>query len=311
MPDPSNRTISATEAPALIDASPWLTRWMLYQKFAKGLDLSTAPNSRMDWGLRMEKLVVEAVAEELKLEVIPNHGDDGKQVYERRGQFGTHRDATIICPDRGVGALETKCVFDYGVWMREWSGGKAPPRHHEIQLQVQMMVGDGERPYQWGCLSAWLAGELHHFERKPIPGLWKQLEVEAQKFFDDVAAGREPDPFGAPVEAPFLAEAFPTIAGKTLTMDEANTENLKVAEQVRMLTWHSAERLGHEKAEKDIKAQLLALAKDNEEVVLPYGIRVKIQRQERKGYEVKPTTVVMVKPYVPKTGVPEGNFGDE
>lgn len=311
MPDPTRKTISATEAPALIDASPYTTRWMLYRRFVHGEDLAPKEHNRMDWGNLMEPLVLNAAADELRLEVTPNRDDRNEQVYERRGLLGATRDATVICPDRGVGSLETKCVFDYGVWMREWNGGKKPPRHHEIQLQVQMYVGDGEKPHQWGCLTAWLAGELHHFERKPIPKLWEQLEAEAKKFFDDIAAGREPDPFGAPIEMPWLAEVFPTEAGKVLEMDELTTANLKVAEEVRMLAWHSKERLGHEKAEKEAKANLLALAKGAEAIRLPYGIGVKISQSQRAGYTVKPTTVTKVEGYVPKEGVPEGNLGDE
>lgn len=310
MPDPTLKTISATEAPALLDASPYTTRWMLYRRFAHGQDFSPKQDNRMDWGKRLEPLVIAAAAEELALQVIPNRDDRNEQIYERRGPLGCTRDATIICPDRGPGALETKVVFDYGVWMREWSGGKKPPRQNEIQLQVQMFVGDGVHPFDWGCLTAWLAGDLHHFERKPIKPLWEKLEEEAVKFFDDVRAGREPDPFGAIVELPWLAAIFPTQAGKILDLDDVTVRaNVDVAEKVRMLAWHAGERLGHEKAEKGLKAELLALAKDNEETRLPYGIKYSVQRQTRGGHVVPPHTATMLKPYVP-ANVPVGNLGD-
>ena len=38
--------------------------------------------------------------------------------------------------------------------------------------------------------------------------------------------------------------------------------------------------------EKDLKAKLLGLAKDNEEVRLPYGIKLKVVQQQRGGHVV-------------------------
>ena len=102
-------------------------------------------------------------AEDLKLEVRPNADD----TYHRRGLLGCTRDATIICPDRGPGALETKCIFDYRTWMADWGGGAFVPKPHEIQLQQQLLVGDGDdgfaaegSPYDWGVIAAWVAGAM-------------------------------------------------------------------------------------------------------------------------------------------------------
>lgn len=310
MPDALCKTVSATEAPALLDASPYTTRFMLYQRFARGAGIDSRPDNRMDWGRRLEPLILEAAAEELHLEVVPNRDGANEQVYERRGVLGCTRDATVICPDRGPGAMDSKCVFDYGVWMRDWNGGKTMPRHIEIQLQVQMFVGDGEKPFSWGTVPAWLAGELHFFERKPIPALWERLEAEAGKFLADVAAKREPDPFGSPVEVALLTELFPTQVGDPLLLEEPTKENLAVAEKVRLLEWHTKERGGHAKAEKAIKAELLGLAKAHDEIRLPYGIRAKIKQQSRGAYSVEPPTFKIVDTFVP-ANLPEGNLGDE
>jgi predicted phage-related endonuclease len=211
VPDRTLKTISATEAPALFNASPYVTRWMLWQRFANGMDIDSRADARMNWGRKLQPLILEQVAEEMRLEVRPNNED----AYMRRGLLGCTRDATIICPDRGPGAVETKCVFDYRTWMADWNGGKQPPRHHEIQLQQQMLVGDeGGESYRWGLLVAWVAGELHYFERAPVKDLWAPLYQEAERFFADVQAKREPEPFGAPVELPLLAQLFPTDQGQ-------------------------------------------------------------------------------------------------
>jgi hypothetical protein len=131
MPDVTLQTPSATETPALWGLSPYVTRWMLYQRFANGVRLDAGENARISWGRKLQPLVIAQAAEELRLKVQPNHA----HVYHRRGRLGCTRDATMLCPDRGPGARETKCVFDYPTWMREWDGGRNVPPMHEIQLQ--------------------------------------------------------------------------------------------------------------------------------------------------------------------------------
>jgi hypothetical protein len=275
MPDPERRTISATEISALFGASPYLTQWMLWQRFARGVDLAAPPNSRMLWGRKLQPLIIEQAAADLRLEVVPNADD----TYHRRGLLGCTRDATIICPDRGPGALETKCVFDYRDFMADWRGGRAVPRHHELQLQQQMLVGDDE-PYQWGVIVAWVAGDLHYFERAPIPELWTELETAAAAFFDDVRAGREPDPFGAPIEVPWLAKLLPAVKGKVIDLS-AEPEAERHAEAARLYRLARDQENGCAREAEMLRAQLLALAKDAEEVVLPGGIRLRIGGNEK------------------------------
>lgn len=305
MPDATRKTLSATETPALFGASAYLTRWMLFQKFAKGLDLDGDPDARMNWGKKLQPLIIAQAAEDLKLEVRPNAED----TYHRRGLLGCTRDATIVCPDRGPGALETKCVFDFGVWMRDWDGGKRPPRSHEIQLQQQMYVGDGTEPYRWGVIAAWLAGEVHYFEREPIPDLWHELETEAARFFDDVANGREPNAFGDPVEWPLMAKLFATESGRVLDLQN-DPEGIKLAGDVIALASSSEMRLFYEKNERNLKSKILAALNGADKALLAAGVTVDVKRTSRKAHSVAASTSVSVKPYVPEglseaTGAPQ------
>ena len=148
----------------------------------------------------------------------PRGDPEPRRLFSARPSLCATRDATIICPDRGPGALETKCCFDYGVWMRDWDGGKTVPRHHEIQLQTQMFVGNEAGSFEWGVICAWVGAEQFYFERRPIEELWLKLQSDADKFFLSVAAKEEPDPFGAPIEIPFLTALFPTDRGTTLDL---------------------------------------------------------------------------------------------
>lgn len=276
MPDPLCKSLSATQTPGLFGVSPYVTRWMLWQHFAKGVDIDGAADARMTWGTKLQPLIVQQAAEDLKLEVYPNADD----VYHRRGLLGCTRDATIICPDRGPGALETKCVFDYRAWMADWQGGKSAPKHYEIQLQQQMLVGDGEEPFKWGVLAAWVAGEVHYFHRDPISELWSRLADEAGAFFKAVEDKHEPDPFGVAIEIEWLVKLLPTAKGKIidLSTDAAAEKHAEVARFYQMAK--DQENAGKRTAEP-LRAKLLALAKDAEEVLLPAGIRVRIGGNEK------------------------------
>jgi len=299
MPDPLRQTVSATEASALFDVSPYVTRWMLFRRFAHGEEGAVTPHARMDWGTKLEPLVLAQAAEDLRFEVRPNRGEDGKQVYIRNGLLGCTRDADVICPDRGPGACETKCVFDYRIWMQDWNGGNNPPRHHEIQLQQQMKVGDGKTSYKWGVEVVWVAGELYYFERKPIQKFWDALDAEATRFFADVKANNEPEPFGSPREFPLLDEAFPIDAEKVLDLREG-PDGRTLAEKVRLYDYHRKQRLGHTKGEDLLKLELRIAGKDHGKILLPHGINVTLKATK---------TGVGIKAYVPED-VPTGGLQD-
>jgi hypothetical protein len=264
VPDPLKQTLSATQTPALLNASPYFTRWMLWHHFANGMDLGAEENDRIREGRRMQPLVLERAAQELRLAVEQNESN----AYVRNGQLGANRDATIICPDRGPGALETKCCFDYAVWMAEWDGGKRVPPHVEIQLQQQMLVGDGEKSFEWGVITVWVAATQHYFERSPQLGLWKRLTDEAADFFMSLYAKVEPDPFGLTIEMGWLEELYPTVPHKTLDLrDDEDAERL--TRKASTLLRAKANETANKKVYDALRSEFRAVAKDNETILLP------------------------------------------
>jgi hypothetical protein len=309
MPDPTRQTISATEMSGLLGVSPYVTKWMLYQRFAKGIEAPRPDHNRLDWGTKMEPLLLDQAAADLRLEVTTNRQPDGSQIYLRRGLLGCSRDADIYDPQRGPGALETKCCFDYKILMQEWDGGKTPPRMHEIQLQQQMFVGDGSKSYEWGTIALWCGGDMTYFHRKPMPDLWEIFEREAREFLDDVIAGREPEPFGSPIEVPLLKQIFNKPTGEIINGTEklGEVEATRLAQRVADAEYQRVLRLAAEKVEDKVKAELLGLLKDADEIELPQGIRVKVTRSQRAGYSVKPTVTVTVKAHIPQQI--NGEFG--
>ena len=72
MPDQTRKTISSTQASALVDQSPYMTKWMLYQWLRREDPGEDEADARMQWGLKMQPLVLAQCAEDLRLEVIPN-----------------------------------------------------------------------------------------------------------------------------------------------------------------------------------------------------------------------------------------------
>jgi hypothetical protein len=295
MPDPERKTLSATESPALFGASPYLTRWMLFQKFANGENLDKPADERMSWGTKLQPLIIEQVAQERGLEVTPNN-----DTYVRRGLLGCTRDATISAPGIGPGALEIKCVFDYRVWMQKWNGGKTVPREVEIQLQQQMFVGYGEpkkgtgiipKSFDWGLIAVWVCADLYYFERAPVLEFWDDLQRRAIGFFSDVKSKREPDPFGASVELPLLAKLFPTEPDKVLDLS-ADPDHVKTSEKVSMYVHLKSEATGAAANAEKHRVELLALAKDAERVLLPCGVSYRVKKSGRGK---------TIDPYIPET----------
>ncbi len=251
MPDPTRKTISATQVPALFDASPYLTRWMLWH-WLKGTDVpEEAESNRMDWGKRMQPLILAQAAEDLKLEIRPNEADEYVAHVDR--PIGCTVDAvTLRAPDRGEGVVETKCCFDYRVWMERWGGGEAPPRDIELQLQTQMAtLGFG-----WGVIAVWIAGEVKYFERGLLPEVEQEIYDRAEQLFYDTANGIEPDAFGDPVEEPLLAKLFPAV-DPTVVVDVEGDEQ---AELLAQYQWAKEQAGFHDKVAKQLRPKILALA---------------------------------------------------
>ncbi len=201
---------------------------MLWRRFANGIEPPYEEDARMAWGKKLQPLIIQQVAQKRNLEVFPN-----QDTYVRRGLLGCTRDAVILSPEHGPGALEIKCVFDYEQWGRKWDTGKTVPRDIEIQLQQQMYVGDDSGSFQWGLIVVWVCADLYYFERKPIGDLWTRLEQEAQHFFDTVKRNEEPNPSGAAVELPLLTRLFPTRPDSVLDLSD-DPDHIKTSEDVSM-----------------------------------------------------------------------------
>lgn len=276
MPDPERKSLSSTETPAVLGLSPYATRWMVMQRFL-GKGIAKPGDNRMNWGTRMQPMILQAAAAELAIEIEPNTYD----LYVRRDSLGCTVDAWSTAPDKGKGVIEVKCCFDYGTWMRDWAGGKAPPRHVEVQLQHQLAVGDGQAEFTWGMIVVWVCGELHYFRREPIRDLQALLVSEAAKFFADLHAGNYGEPFGTSIEQPLIAKLFEVKPGKVLDLREGGPDAMHLAADVVSLVQFAEARKFDEKNEKAFKGRIAAAMGDAEMMLLPHGVVVEAKQVTR------------------------------
>jgi predicted phage-related endonuclease len=285
MPDPERLTLSSTQSPALWGASPYITRWMLYRYF-KGDALAAAESARMEWGTVLQPLVLAKARDHLGIEVTPNFSNH--YVRHAHEPLGSTVDALAIDPQRGPGVVEVKCVFDYGVWMREWQGGKSVPRHHEIQLQHHMAVGDGSHAYDWGCFAVWVCADMHYFARERDPKMTDALAGEARVFFQQLANNEEPDPFGEPIEAELLQHCFPTVPEEVLDL-RSDPKAHAWADHVRMLEDFREKERFYKSAALKARMEFMSVTKSAGKVLLP-GAVVEIKQIPVKGFAVKDHT---------------------
>lgn len=261
MPDKTLQTISATQVPALFNQSPYMTLYMLWHHFKNGLPLDADPNERMEWGFALQTIIIEAAAKKLRLEHVENVADE----YSRSPDFrvGCTIDGFMLDPSRGLGFVECKNV-DGLVFRDQWTDDAAPP-HIELQHQTQLMVPHPEHGLpKWGVIAALVGGnELKLYERQPLDDVQNLIAGEATAFFESLEKGIEPDAFGDEKEIAALAFLYPEAPElKTLVIDDPDKANA-FADTADQYAKVREQRLISEKAEKQLKAKLLATAKDN------------------------------------------------
>lgn len=296
MPDSERKTVSASQCAALFNASPYMTRWMLWH-YLKGDDMEEKPaDARMNWGKKLQPLILEQASQDLQLEVLPNFNDE--YVRANHAPLGYTADGYVIDPQKGGGTIEAKAVFDYGVWMRDWNGGKSVPKHYELQLAHQMTVGNGREPSRWGVIAVWVCGEMKYFHREFNIEVAREIERQAEELLASIRDEREPEPFGAQVELPVLQKLFPTEKNYPLDLSRAH-EGMEWLQTAVMYADFAEREKFFGKAKDDIKAKLFGLMKDHDTLLLPDGASVSITQYEVKEHTRKASVQRRIKMHMP------------
>lgn len=255
MPDPSLKTVSASQVPALFNVSPYTTRWMLYQQF-KGHQPVNDDNIRADWGIRLEPQILQWIAEQVNLE----HRHNRQYVTHPTLPIGATIDGELEEPDiEGAVIAECKNV-DSMIFRERWDDWSMPD-DIELQVQAQLIAKEAKRGY----IGALVGGNNPKlYKREPIPKLRDAIISEAQHFLDDVAHGREPDPLGIAKEIPMLRIVYPR-AEPDQWLDLRGEDNEDdVAQLLMEMKAVQVECSAADKVKKELQARILAVIKDNQ-----------------------------------------------
>jgi hypothetical protein len=185
--------VGAGECAALFDASPWLTHFELWQRKAGNVatpefnarNADGSPvNSRIHWGVKLEKLIVEEACERYGYVPVetPKRVDNG-------AGLGGHPDKLVRCPERGIGVLEVKTVD----WLERKKWGDEPPAQYLIQPNTYA----GLLKVQWFDVIVMVLGGNSDLERHPYdfrPKLYAETERRVTEFWASVHTNKPPKP---------------------------------------------------------------------------------------------------------------------
>jgi predicted phage-related endonuclease len=180
--------VGASEAAALFDCSPYLTRFELWHRKAgniatpefNALHDGTPEDERIYWGVRLEAAIIEAAKERygyIDREQLPRLSN-GKGL-------GGHPDRRVICPQRGPGILEIKTAD----WLVRKGWGDEPPEHYLLQSQSYQGL-DG---VAWGDVLVLVGGnKLERFCYDFRPKIYAEIERRVADFWQSVEANDPP-----------------------------------------------------------------------------------------------------------------------
>lgn len=241
--------VGASEAAALFDCSPYLTRFELWHRKAGNIatpefnalhDDGTPDDERIYWGVKLEAAIIEAAKE--RFGYIDR--DQADQLSNGRG-LGGHPDRRVICPERGPGILEIKTAD----WMVRKDWGDEPPAHYLIQSQAYQ----GLDSVEWGDVLVLVGGnKLERFCYKFRPKIYAEVEKRVEAFWQSVEAN-DPPPADYGRDLPTISELYRDGTDETVDLTGDNLAAIAAAQ----LLVAAEERKAAEKKEDAAKAELL------------------------------------------------------
>jgi predicted phage-related endonuclease len=272
MPDPTLKTISASQVPMMMGISQWATRWQLYQHFRGNL-MPQPSGDLIEWGHRLQDDILEWVADELHLDAIGNHN------YYRHPEpnlipVGATADGYVIDPELGLGWVECKNVDSFA-FKQKWTDSQVPI-DIELQHQTQLMVPHPNHGFAtWGIIAALVGGhEPRLYRRKPNLEMQEKIAAGARQFLDDAAAGVEPAMGGIPAELEQLLHLYPTAdEQKILTLDEGDP----LIDAILKFAEFRDQASSADKMREHYKQQILARAADFGSIIAP-SVQLKITK---------------------------------
>lgn len=274
MPDPQMKTVSATQVAALFNLSPYETRWMLHQQF-RGVEVERE-TERMTWGKRLEPIILYSAADELRIEITSNEQAEyvrGDELPDGFLPIGCTVDAHFEDPEFGLTVIEAKNV-DWLQWKEKWSETAAPP-HIELQVQAQMAVLGAT----FGYIACLIGGnELRLYRREIDQGLIVDIANEARGFLHLVETDNAPEPFGEPIEIPYINKLWPAVEPAKV-YEYAPEREAEIAETINRFRHAKDQESFYKKMKEGSRAKLLGWTEDAE-IVKAGGLGLEIGKTE-------------------------------
>lgn len=266
------RCVGGSEISALFGLSPFTTEFSLWHEKAGKTVRDNEGNQKTNWGKLLEPLIAQELARSLNWKL-----DRSRVYYEhaRIAGMGCTLDFDVLDNQWGPGIVETKVVFDYADYKRDWSDDRAPP-NYELQAQHQMAVTGRE----WCAIAVWVAQTATlapALIRRPNPKVTAEIERRVEAFWDNIRHERAPDPSGTEGELAIMRHLWPARVEKKIV----EIASAKLSEAAQQYLWAAEQLPGIEREKTARKAQLLAAAKDAALLRVPgYDISI---RQSKKG----------------------------
>lgn len=230
--------LGGSEVAAIVGLSPWVSRFALYHRKV-GTIGKQAVNSGMDWGHRLEAVVLDAFAEE--------HPDLVRDV----GTYRHHeRLWQIANPDALLDGepVDAKTADKNDAWKWGPSGTDQIPPYYRCQL---IHYGDvfGKRR---GHIALLLGGNdfrTYSIEWDEDEAAW--LRDEAAKFWQDVLDQRPPEIDGHDATYQAVREMHPEIDGTDVEIDTSLYEEFSTTK-----TAFDAAEAAHKKAKSQVLAAM-------------------------------------------------------
>lgn len=267
------KAVGGSEVAALFGLSPFVTEYSLWHvKAGKVPPDDLGDNQKTRWGKLIEPLIAQELGASLGWKI------ERSRIYYQHDAIpglGCTLDFDVIDNQWGPGIVETKVVFDYEDYKRDWSDERAPPSY-ELQVQEQMMCTGR----QWSAIAVWVAQTATlapALIRRPVPKVVDEIERRVNGFWDSIRHDRAPEPTGTEGELAIMRHVWPARADKKIV--EIGSE--KLAEAAQQYLWAGEQLPGLEREKTMRKAQILAAAKDAALLRVPgYDIGI---RQNKKG----------------------------
>lgn len=261
------KNIGGSDIAALFDCSPFTTAFSLWHEKAGNAPRPDIDNQRTRLGKYLEEYIARELGAELGWNVVRSKE---YHVHPTIAGMGCTLDFDIVDHEWGPGLCETKVVFEYADYMRDWAEDRAPP-NYELQVQHQLAVTGRS----WGCIVAMVMqmGSIQPaIIRRPSPKVIPEIEARVATFWDSIGKGEAPPPTGTDEELAIMRHLWPERKSKKIIEIPSGDLNTEAS----LYRWSSEQLAGMERQKTASKAKLLAAAEDAELLKVPgFNISVK------------------------------------